>query len=157
MYGSHKSIAFQPNYICNIVKNLCFIILSVLASASAAEQTIEEIIVTSDFRDLSLLETTASITILDSNKISQRNAKHLEQLLNIAPNVNFSSGASRGKFIQIRGIGERSQFIEPLNPSVGILVDGSTLRVLLVQPLLWIPSKLKYYVDHREPSMGQMH
>ena len=123
MYGSHKSIAFQPNYICNIVKNLCFIILSVLASASAAEQTIEEIIVTSDFRDLSLLETTASITILDSNKISQRNAKHLEQLLNIAPNVNFSSGASRGKFIQIRGIGERSQFIEPLNPSVGILVD----------------------------------
>ena len=83
MYGSHKSIAFQPNYICNIVKNLCFIILSVLASVSAAEQTIEEIIVTSDFRDLTLLETTASITILDSNKISQRNAKHLEQLLNI--------------------------------------------------------------------------
>ena len=124
MYGSHKSIAFHTNYICNIVKNLCFIILYLLASASAAEQTIEEIIVTSDFRDLSLLETTASITILDSNKISQRNAKHLEQLLNIAPNVNFSSGASRGKFIQIRGIGERSQFIEPLNPSVGILVDG---------------------------------
>jgi len=42
----------------------------------------------------------------------------------LAPNVNFSSGASRGRFIQIRGIGERSQFIEPLNPSVGILVDG---------------------------------
>ena len=42
----------------------------------------------------------------------------------MAPNVNFSSGASRGRFIQIRGIGERSQFIEPLNPSVGILVDG---------------------------------
>ena len=124
MYGSRKSNAYHPNYICNIVKNLCFIILSLLAIASTAEQTIEEIIVTSDFRDLSLLETAASITILDSNKISQRNAKHLEQLLNMAPNVNFSSGASRGKFIQIRGIGERSQFIEPLNPSVGILVDG---------------------------------
>ena len=26
--------------------------------------------------------------------------------------------------MQIRGIGERSQFIEPLNPSVGTLVDG---------------------------------
>ena len=124
MNGSRKSNAYHPNYICNIVKNLCFIFLSLLAIDSTAEQTIEEIIVTSDFRDLSLLETAASITILDSNKISQRNAKHLEQLLNMAPNVNFSSGASRGKFIQIRGIGERSQFIEPLNPSVGILVDG---------------------------------
>ena len=124
MNGSRKSMAYHPNYICNIGKNLCFIFLSLLAIDSTAEQTIEEIIVTSDFRDLSLLETAASITILDSNKISQRNAKHLEQLLNMAPNVNFSSGASRGKFIQIRGIGERSQFIEPLNPSVGILVDG---------------------------------
>ena len=124
MNGSRKSNAYHPNYICNIVKNLCFIFLSLLAIESTAEQTIEEIIVTSDFRDLSLLETAASITILDDSKISQRNAKHLEQLLNMAPNVNFSSGASRGKFIQIRGIGERSQFIEPLNPSVGILVDG---------------------------------
>ena len=123
MNGSRKSNAYHPNYICNIVKNLCFIFLSLLAIESTAEQTIEEIIVTSDFRDLSLLETAASITILDDSKISQRNAKHLEQLLNMAPNVNFSSGASRGKFIQIRGIGERSQFIEPLNPSVGILVD----------------------------------
>ena len=124
MNGSRKSNAYHPNYICNIVKNLCFIFLSLLAIDSTAEQTIEEIIVTSDFRDLSLLETAASITILDDSKISQRNAKHLDQLLNMAPNVNFSSGASRGKFIQIRGIGERSQFIEPLNPSVGILVDG---------------------------------
>ena len=124
MNGSRKSNAYHPNYICNIGKNLCFIFLSLIAIDSTAEQTIEEIIVTSDFRDLSLQETAASITILDDSKISQRNAKHLEQLLNMAPNVNFSSGASRGKFIQIRGIGERSQFIEPLNPSVGILVDG---------------------------------
>ena len=56
--------------------------------------------------------------------LPKRQAQHLEQLLNLAPNVNFSSGASRGRFLQIRGIGERSQFIEPLNPSVGILVDG---------------------------------
>lgn len=60
----------------------------------------------------------------DDSTIRNRQAKHLEQLLNLAPNINFSSGASRGRFIQIRGIGERSQFIEPLNPSVGILVDG---------------------------------
>ncbi|MGB1328199.1 MAG: TonB-dependent receptor, partial [Porticoccaceae bacterium] len=45
-------------------------------------------------------------------------------LLSLAPNVNFASGASRGRYFQIRGIGERSQFVAPLNPSVGTYVDG---------------------------------
>ncbi|MEA3433546.1 MAG: TonB-dependent receptor, partial [Campylobacterota bacterium] len=40
------------------------------------------------------------------------------------PNVNFSAGASKAKYIQIRGIGERSQFEAPVNPSVGLIVDG---------------------------------
>ena len=91
---------------------------------AAADKEIEEVIVTSDFRNATLLDTAASITIFDDSIIKNRQAKHLEELLNLAPNVNFSSGASRGRFIQIRGIGERSQFIEPLNPSVGILIDG---------------------------------
>jgi iron complex outermembrane receptor protein len=98
--------------------------ISALAKPLAPESTIEEIVVTSDFRDSTLLRTPASVTVLDSAAIAQRQARHLEQVLNLAPNVNFSSGASRGRFVQIRGIGERSQFIEPLNPSVGTLVDG---------------------------------
>ena len=98
--------------------------ISALAKPLTPESTIEEIVVTSDFRDSTLLRTPASVTVLDSAAIAQRQARHLEQVLNLAPNVNFSSGASRGRFIQIRGIGERSQFIEPLNPSVGTLVDG---------------------------------
>ncbi len=97
---------------------------SATATATAADNVIEEVIVTSEFRDTGLLNTAASITVFDSQAIAKRQAQHLEQLVNLAPNVNFSSGASRGRFIQIRGIGERSQFIEPLNPSVGILVDG---------------------------------
>ncbi|MDB9724275.1 TonB-dependent receptor [bacterium] len=95
-----------------------------LSEPTLANSVFEEVIVTSDFRDTGLLKTPASITVFDSQTIAQRQARHLEHLLNLAPNVNFSSGASRGRFIQIRGIGERSQFIEPLNPSVGILVDG---------------------------------
>jgi outer membrane cobalamin receptor len=85
---------------------------------------IQEIIVTANFRDVNLLETASSVTVIKAEGINQRQAKHLEQLLYLAPNINFSSGASRGRFIQIRGIGERSQFIEPLNPSVGIIIDG---------------------------------
>lgn len=92
--------------------------------ASSADGVINEIVISADLRDAKLLESAVSVTVLDSQAIAKRQARHLEQLLNLAPNVNFASGASRGRFIQIRGIGERSQFIEPLNPSVGILIDG---------------------------------
>tara|TARA_B100000795_G_scaffold77047_1_gene54951 strand:+ start:5579 stop:7702 length:2124 start_codon:yes stop_codon:yes gene_type:complete len=114
----------DANYIGTLVKNLFLIILICGSPLAAADKEIEEVIVTSDFRNATLLDTAASITIFDDSIIKNRQAKHLEELLNLAPNVNFSSGASRGRFIQIRGIGERSQFIEPLNPSVGILIDG---------------------------------
>ena len=49
------------------------------------------------------------------NEIFKRNANHLEDLLFLAPNINYSTGASRGKFYQVRGIGERSEFTEPVN------------------------------------------
>ncbi|MEZ5528367.1 MAG: TonB-dependent receptor [Porticoccaceae bacterium] len=95
-----------------------------IGAEAAPVQNVEEVVVTAEFRDISVLETGTSITVIDSETMERRGATHLEQVLNLAPNVNFSSGASRGKFIQIRGIGERSQFIEPLNPSVGLLIDG---------------------------------
>ena len=103
---------------------LCVLASFSFTSVATADHVIDEIVVSADFRDTKLLESAASITVLDGQTIAKRQARHLEQLLNLAPNVNFSSGASRGRFIQIRGIGERSQFVEPLNPSVGILVDG---------------------------------
>lgn len=103
---------------------LCVLASFSFTSVATADHAIDEIVVSADFRDTKLLESAASITVLDSQTIAKRQARHLEQLLNLAPNVNFSSGASRGRFIQIRGIGERSQFVEPINPSVGILVDG---------------------------------
>ncbi len=88
-----------------------------------AETSIEEIIVSSDFRQEQLKNIPTSITVIDSEIIDQRNSGHLEQILALAPNVNFAAGASRGRYFQIRGIGERSQFVDPLNPSVGTYVD----------------------------------
>ena len=89
-----------------------------------AEGTLEEIIVTAEYRPVSVLELPTSVTVFDQQAITRRGAVHLEQLLNLAPNVNLSSGASRGRFVLIRGIGERSQFVEPINPSVGLIIDG---------------------------------
>ncbi len=98
-------------------------ILLIPLTSSAADE-IEEILVTAEFREAAVVDIGSSVSIIDSETIAHVEARHLEQILNLVPNVNYSSGASRGRFIQIRGIGERSQFIEPLNPSVGILIDG---------------------------------
>lgn len=88
------------------------------------EGALEEVVVTAEYLPVSVLELPTSITVFDQQSIEQRGAVHLEQLLNLAPNVNLSSGASRGRFVLIRGTGERSQFVEPINPSVGLIIDG---------------------------------
>ncbi|HIF73690.1 MAG TPA: TonB-dependent receptor [Porticoccaceae bacterium] len=85
---------------------------------------LEEIIVNADYRQSKANDISSSVTVLDANLIRKKNAQHLEDILFNAPNVNFSSGASRARFYQIRGIGERGQFSEPLNSSVGVIIDG---------------------------------
>ena len=94
-----------------------------LLAATSLANTIEEIIVTGDFRDVELQKMPASVTVMTAEDIERRSAQHLEQLLALAPNVNFSGGSSRTRYIQIRGIGERSQFASPINPSVGTIID----------------------------------
>ncbi len=91
---------------------------------TASENTIEEIIVNADYRQSNLDEIPSSLIVIEENLIQKKNAQHLEDILFNAPNVNFSSGASRARFYQIRGIGERGQFSEPLNSSVGVIIDG---------------------------------
>ncbi|MEN1729478.1 MAG: TonB-dependent receptor plug domain-containing protein, partial [Pseudomonadota bacterium] len=87
----------------------------------------ETLVVTAEFRDVGLSDLAGSATVISADVFDQREASHIDQILNLAPNVNFSAGASRGRFFQIRGIGERSQFVEPINPSVGLVVDGIDL------------------------------
>ncbi len=89
-------------------------------------QSVQEntITVTAELQENNLYQLPASISVIGQETIEQNNAQHISELFNLAPNVNFSTGASRGRFIQIRGIGERSQFIEPINPSVGVILDG---------------------------------
>ena len=88
------------------------------------KEAIEIITVSSDFRQQNLLKTPASLSVLTDVEIKQRNAQHLEELIAVSPNVNYASGSQRARYYQIRGIGERSQFKEPINPSVGMIIDG---------------------------------
>ncbi len=98
------------------------------AAVSASEDTaIPTVVVTSGLRSEVLNETPTSVTVADKSVIENHEAVHIEQLVSLAPNVNSTSGASRARFFQIRGIGERSQFIGPINPSVGVIMDGIDL------------------------------
>jgi len=110
-----------------INKRLALIGLLLTSPAFAADESeikVLDVIVSADFRPSTAAETPVSLTEIDEETIESRGAQHLEEVLNLAPNVNISSGASRGQFFQIRGIGERSQFSAPLNPSVGLVIDG---------------------------------
>jgi outer membrane receptor protein involved in Fe transport len=94
-----------------------------LGAEPGTEPVVPEIVVTGEFREPELSSVPASISVLTEQDIVARNAHHLEELLGMAANVNYASGASRGRYFQIRGIGERGQFAEPLNSSVGLLID----------------------------------
>jgi outer membrane receptor protein involved in Fe transport len=101
--------------------------LLVFASQAFGQQPIEEIVVTGEFRDRGLDDLPSSISVLQGETIEERAARHLEEILALIPNVNLAGGSARSRFFQIRGIGERGQFAEPLNPSVGLIVDGVDL------------------------------
>ena len=95
-----------------------------VASASATQPTpMQEIIVTANLRQDKSMETPDSVTVITEDIIDARGAQHFEDLLHSIANVNYAGGSNRARFFQIRGIGERSQFINPISPSVGVLID----------------------------------
>ncbi len=105
-------------------------------AALAEEVTLDPIVVSADFREKTLSETTNSVSVTGEEEIYDKSSAAFEEVIGKAPNVNFTSAGSRAHHIQIRGIGERAQFQYPLNPSVGLFVDGmdfsnSTLAVTL--------------------------
>lgn len=91
---------------------------------ASAEQDIEHITIQGDLRQGNLQQLAGSIAVLTEQDLTRQSAQHLDDALQQFANVNFAAGASRGRFIQVRGIGERSEFIDVINPSVGILIDG---------------------------------
>lgn len=91
---------------------------------SAPGNTLEEIIVTAKFRATPLLDAIGSISVLDERTIAERGAEHLQDVLNTVPNVTWAAGASRARFVQIRGVGDLEQYYDPkYYPAVGVMLD----------------------------------
>jgi len=99
-------------------------LLIIPLALSAQEPVLEEIVVTADFRPTRLLETIGNVSVIPERTIEERAAQHLQDILNTAPNVTWAGGASRGRFVQIRGVGDLEQFYDPkYYPSVGLMLD----------------------------------
>jgi len=100
-----------------------FLSVTLLPDFSAAEEILEEIIVTADFRGRTAAKLPASVTVLDSQTIEQAAVQHFEELVFIVPNFNWSGDGNRARYFQIRGVGELEQYEGAPNPSVGFLID----------------------------------
>jgi outer membrane receptor protein involved in Fe transport len=113
--------------------------------ANADDTDLEKIIVTGDFQKESIQTLSASASLFSEDEVNLRGATYLDEMLASAANVNFASGASRGRYIQIRGVGLRSQFVDPINPSVGLVIDGINYSGLGGSPLLFDIDQVEIY------------
>ena len=93
------------------------------AAATSAQTQLEEIIVTANFREQSVADLPASVSVLGEHDLDVRSVQHLEELVQQVPNLNWSGEGSRARYFQLRGIGELEQYEGAPNPSVGFIVD----------------------------------
>jgi outer membrane receptor protein involved in Fe transport len=99
------------------------LLFPLVSSSTFAQDAIEEIVVTADFRERPLTDMPASVTVLVHEDIERLAVQHFEELINAIPNLNWSGDGHRARYLQIRGVGELEQYQGAPNPSVGFLID----------------------------------
>ncbi len=90
--------------------------------------SLDAILVTSRKREESLKDVPVAITAVSGRKLEALQANDISSVASVAPNVNFSfagttSGSPSAAVIYIRGVGQ-NDFLQTLDPGVGIYVDG---------------------------------
>ena len=102
-------------------------LLAATASYAQQDELVEddlfEILITSGLREQKLSDQPLSATVQTQKTIDERGSAHFEDVLPTIPNTLFSGETSRPRFIQLRGIGERSEYTGAPNASVGMLID----------------------------------
>jgi len=86
----------------------------------------KEIVVNAGLKSQTLQNTPASISLINNSELRRKSDSHFQHIIDNIPNLNYASGTSRPRYFQIRGIGERSQYVGEGAPnySVGFMVDG---------------------------------
>lgn len=94
-----------------------------IVSSVTADEAVDEIVVTADFRERPADKVPASVSVVSGDFIREAVQQHFEELVNAIPNLNWSGDGHRARYFQIRGIGELEQYEGAPNPSVGFLID----------------------------------
>jgi outer membrane receptor protein involved in Fe transport len=101
--------------------------LAILASTMplTADETPDEniLVITADYRTVSIDEATTSVSLLSEETLKDAAEQHLEEVVNLIPNINWAGGSSRPRYFQIRGIGELDGYEGAPNPSVAMIID----------------------------------
>ena len=132
MPDRHLFFSFK-SFVCNAFLRECCIVPVALLSAGAAPAAtagdasgpavLEEIIVTASLRPTGIGDFPVSTTVLDATELEAAGLQHLQDVLGLVPNLNWSGGTSRPRYFQLRGVGELEQYQGAPNPSVGFLID----------------------------------
>ena len=89
---------------------------------------LEPIVVTGELWQSELQQTSASVSVLDAATLDSNGTQHFEDVIGAIPNLTWTGGTSRPRYLQIRGIGENSQFEgETPDSSVRFLLDDFDL------------------------------
>jgi len=82
------------------------------------------IVVTADLWATPLQSIPASVTVFDEQALHAQAVTHFSDLVNQIPNLTWTGATSRPRYVQIRGIGENSQYEgETPDSSVRFLID----------------------------------
>jgi len=107
-----------------IVNILAAFALTAGLHAESLQQLEPITVVTGSLWDSELQNTTASVSVLSDETLKTSGSQHFGDIINAIPNLTWTAGSSRPRYIQIRGIGENSQFEgETPDSSVRFLVD----------------------------------
>ncbi|MGZ0709963.1 TonB-dependent receptor [Coraliomargarita sp. W4R53] len=99
-------------------------ISSALFAQEADVQTLPTTVVTGELWESDIQKTTASVTVFDDATLKNGGTQHFEGIIDSIPNLTWTGGSSRPRYIQIRGIGENSQYEgETPDSTVRFMVD----------------------------------
>lgn len=104
-------------------KLLSSAIISLSLATPSAYAVLEEVIVTANKRQESLLDVAGSVQVLNSDTINDFKLNDLDVVIDMVPNATFSAAPSGTPVLAIRGIGTRAGGAM-LEQDVGLFVDG---------------------------------
>ncbi|MDO8541657.1 MAG: TonB-dependent receptor [Opitutaceae bacterium] len=97
---------------------------SVSSAPGAAPVKMEPLMVTADLWESPLDRMPASVSVYDEPSLRAGAVRHFSDLVDQVPNLTWTGGTSRPRYLQIRGIGENSQYEgETPDSTVRFLVD----------------------------------